>query len=188
MNEVQFINPAVKPLSARHFGVASSEVGSVGGWASPGQAIVGYRNVFGIGDYYFYVDEHEPAEVMLPASCAWIPFTEEWCLGLTSFRSDLVPVFDIAPLLNPEKPADPSSGLFLILGQNDARGGLRIDWIKTVAVSQNPIESPASQAIGEIPLQVFRTIIEIGTTPYYGAASEALFTFLCDRAGVISSS
>ncbi|MBU0499575.1 MAG: chemotaxis protein CheW [Gammaproteobacteria bacterium] len=64
------------------------------------------------------------AEVMEPPPAYRLPNTPAWCLGLINLRGNLLPVFDIRPLLDGE--ITPGSRL-LVLGSGADAAGLMVD-------------------------------------------------------------
>lgn len=97
-------------------------------------------HAFRIGERWLLIPMDLPAEVAPAMVSAKLPFTKPWCLGLTNFRGELVPVYDLG-LLFEEAGA---SALFLILGQRDARACLRIDEITVVTVPADLEPRPIS--------------------------------------------
>ncbi|NEX19298.1 chemotaxis protein CheW [Thiorhodococcus mannitoliphagus] len=87
-------------------------------------------HAFRIGERWFLIPMDLPAEVSPAIMSARLPFTQPWCLGLVNFRGELVPVYDLGLLLK----EGAGGGLFLILGQRDARACLPIDEITVVTV------------------------------------------------------
>lgn len=112
----------------------------------PDQACDETRYAFRIGTWWFLVPTGWQTEISPRLPCSRLPFTQVWCLGLTNFRGDLVPVYDLGTLIEEERGPG-SGGYFLMLGRRNARAGLCFDEIKAIRI-------PASA--GFVPLYPMR--------------------------------
>lgn len=81
---------------------------------------------FKIGDIGLLIASEVISELtdMLPI-CA-IPNTASWLLGLVNLRGNLLPVFDVAALLQVDHAKNKKS-MLLILGEGDTAAGILID-------------------------------------------------------------
>ena len=112
---------------------SESEVGEIG-------------HAFRLGRHWFLLPPALPAELIPALPTARLPFTRPGFLGLANHRGDLIPIYDLAVWLDGE--AATGSGYFLILGQREARAGLRIDRIESRVLPPSLERKPLAVADG----------------------------------------
>jgi hypothetical protein len=142
-----------------------------------------FRHAFRIGARWILIPAGAPAEVSPTLACTRLPFTAPWCLGLASFRGDLVPIYDLGALLGETAPGAGSS--LLILGQRESRAGLRIDEIAGFEVPQQAPRTLPSRWPG-LPDGLDRGGLLVAATVYAEIDLSALLAVLAGRASLLA--
>jgi chemotaxis signal transduction protein len=90
---------------------------------------------FDIGALRCLLPSGVPAALAVAGEIRRLPFSPPWFEGLTNYRSEIIPVFDLERFLEPGHP--PGRGRFLlVIGEKNGRAALRTDQVTTFAVQQ----------------------------------------------------
>ncbi|EXJ14743.1 chemotaxis protein CheW [Imhoffiella purpurea] len=144
------------------------------------------RYAFRIGSWWFLVPLDLQAEVAPRQTCSRLPFTPTWCLGLSNYRGDLVPVYELGELI--EERRGPGTGsYFLMLGRRDRRAGLCIDEIRSLRIPPDT---------GSVPLYPMRNFpddlecrgIRIEGTLFAEVDLAEILGMLTERASLLGTS
>jgi twitching motility protein PilI len=84
------------------------------------------RYGFRIGDFRFVHDLNLPIELMELPRCFELPNSGAWFSGLVNLRGNLVPVFDLKPLLGESEPTEDRK-MLLVIGGGERAAALIID-------------------------------------------------------------
>lgn len=136
-------------------------------------------HAFRIGERWFLIPMHLPAEIVHTLKCAPLPFTARWCLGLANFRGELVPVYDLAARL--EDGARCAGPYDLILGGRDQRAGLRIDELRVIQIPNRDPDLPLAPLPG-LPAALVCRGLAIADTIYTALDLIELLDLLAARA------
>ena len=95
------------------------------------------RYGFQIGDIGLLIGQDTSSEVLERAPVYPLPKAPTWLLGLVNLRGNLVPVFDVKPLLELEGGDAQDKRRLLILGGGDKAVGIMIDGLPQLAATNN---------------------------------------------------
>ena len=112
----------------------------------PSAADVQLRYGFRIGGIGLLIQPHTHSEALERVHVYPIPNTTEWLKGLINLRGNLVPLFDIKPLLEMEEK-EYAKPMILILDEGDRAVGIKID-----GLPQAPDLSRSLQRLPPLPL------------------------------------
>jgi twitching motility protein PilI len=97
------------------------------------------RYGFQIGDIGLLIGQDTSSEVLERAPVYPLPKAPTWLLGLVNLRGNLVPVFDVKPLLELEGDDAQDKRRLLILGGGDKAVGIMIDGLPQLAATNNAL-------------------------------------------------
>ena len=97
------------------------------------------RYGFRVGGIGLLVSQDTVSEVLEQAPIYPLPNTPPWVLGLVNLRGNLVPVFDVKPLLELEGDDAQDKRRLLILGGGDKAVGIMIDGLPQLAATNNAL-------------------------------------------------
>ncbi len=139
-------------------------------------------NAIRIRERWFLIPADLPAEVSPKRFCARLPFCKPWCLGLTNFRGELVPVYDLGGLIDGGGAA--TGGYFLVLGHGNARACLCIDEITVVTIPPDTrVESQST--LPNLPDALVCAGIEVEGTLYAEVDLGGLAGILAEQASML---
>jgi hypothetical protein len=142
------------------------------------------RHAFRIGQRWFLIPPELPAEACEPLACTRLPYTKAWCLGLANFRGDPVPIYDPQALWGDCDTG--AGGYFLIVGQRDARAGLRIDEITGISVPVPAHHAPLPPLPG-LPPALAHHGLTVDAITYAEIDPGALLALLAAGASVLAA-
>jgi len=160
-----------------------------GSWASLIDAEFGslpgaeeLRHAFRIGENWFLLPPGasipgRSAELIRELPRARLPFTKPCFLGLANHRGDLIPIYDVAPLVDEE--ARGTGDFFLVLGRRDSRVGLRIDEIESLLLGRSPRRAPVERHKGRLA-DLGATNLTLGDRSYLELDYTELFAALVE--------
>ncbi|HRD49402.1 MAG: chemotaxis protein CheW [Candidatus Competibacter sp.] len=97
------------------------------------------RYGFRIGGVGLLIGQDTSSEVLERAPVYPLPKAPAWLLGLVNLRGNLVPVFNVKPLLELEDGDAPDKSRLLILGGGDKAVGILIDGLPQLAATSNAL-------------------------------------------------
>lgn len=108
---------------------------------SPAQAGQQVRYGFRVGDMGFLIARMTLSEVMLPPAVYRLPNTQRWFLGIANLRGNLIPIFDLAPLLGHDAPRATETRTTLILDAGEKAVAIMIDGYPKMVSISGPLQS-----------------------------------------------
>lgn len=104
------------------------------------EAVTYWRGVgFMLAGHYLVSDMNEVAEILQPPKLTKVPGVRSWVLGIANVRGRLVPVMDLAGLLDLPSRANWRSRRVLVVEQGDFLVGLLVDAV--LGMQQFPSDS-----------------------------------------------
>ncbi len=97
------------------------------------------RYGFMIAQVGFMMARMTSSEIMLPPTVFRLPNTAPWFLGIANVRGNLIPVFDLAPLLARQAQAD-AKQMTLVLDSGENAVGVMIDGFPRTVEGLSPLE------------------------------------------------
>ena len=96
-------------------------------WSGAQEPAQRKRYGFRVGTLSLLLQVNVASEVIRPQAISTLPGTAPWLLGLISLRGNLVPLFDLALLLDVKSSDERHGGLALILDKGANAVGVAID-------------------------------------------------------------
>ncbi len=81
--------------------------------ASQAEDLLSHQFSYDVGDYSILIERSINAEILDGKSVDPLPFSPDWCAGLTSSRSEIFPVINMQKILL-SQPSHPSPKLLLL--------------------------------------------------------------------------
>ena len=97
------------------------------------------RYGFQIGDIGLLIGQDTGSEILERTPVYPLPKAPTWLLGLVNLRGNLVPVFDVKPLLELESDDAQDKRRLLILDGGDKAVGIMIDGLPQLAATNNAL-------------------------------------------------
>lgn len=113
-------------------------------WIGTQEPVQRKRYGFQVGTFGLLLQVNVVSEVIRPQAISTLPGAAPWLLGLISLRGSLVPLFDLALLLDIKNSDDGNGRLVLILDKGANAVGMAID--------EFPQPLSQLQAISHLPL------------------------------------
>ncbi len=129
---------------------------------------------FGVqfGDYHILIPRHSMSEIVSNSTIYPFPNTPAWMLGLINLRGSLIPVFDLASVLDPDSSTQ-SCTRIMMLDRGDNAVGLLID-VLPVSIDASSMNATAVPTVPKVMEPYVRSAHLLNSSIWFELDCQAL--------------